>query len=131
MPNKLDLLLGQKPSLPECHKALRKLVRAVGDASGALMYPAGVARPPNAVFGRGSFDNERRKQREKNLPVSAGEGGWGFTPPTFARGVTRRNTAAATGDNTENAENAVARLWTHGACCAEVGSHVDRELMEP
>ena len=48
MPNKLDLLLGQKPSLPECHKALKKLVRAVGDASGALMYPADVARPPNA-----------------------------------------------------------------------------------
>ena len=96
MLNILDLLLSQEPSLPKCHKALRKLVRAVGDASGAQMDPAGAARLPNVVFGRGSFDNGRRKQREKNLPVTAGEGGWGFTLPTFAQDVARRNTAAGT-----------------------------------
>ena len=49
--NKLDLLLGQEPSLFECHKALRKLIKAVGDASGVQMDPAGAARPPNVVFG--------------------------------------------------------------------------------
>ena len=64
MINKLDLLLGQEPSLPECFKAVRRLILAVGHVSGIRMDPTGSNHPPNVVFGRGSFDNGRRKQRE-------------------------------------------------------------------